>query len=256
MALGAGAKEYEDFLQQWHDRYPREGGFYKGYSGEPLAHQIEAGADIFLMPSLYEPCGLNQMYSMRYGTVPLVRATGGLDDTVEQFNPSTGTGTGFVASDTDNLTVQGTGNTITTATGIALSLTDVEVGSAGVRFESVTATGGTNAVYLEDVTGGTVTLNGGNISGTSGDAIAVVGGANLAVANMTISAGGAGDGIDVGLTTNYGHMVACIVPGLALRGSHVNFEFGLGYGSWWLPIVELPLPFAGLVPDMNFNVVF
>lgn len=95
IALGAGATEYEDFLQQLHDRYPREVGIYKGYAGEPLAHQIEAGADIFLMPSLYEPCGLNQMYSMRYGTVPVVRATGGLDDTVEQFNPSTGTGTGF-----------------------------------------------------------------------------------------------------------------------------------------------------------------
>jgi starch synthase len=95
IALGAGAQEYEDFLQQLHDRYPREVGIYKGYAGEPLAHQIEAGADIFLMPSLYEPCGLNQMYSMRYGTIPVVRATGGLDDTVEQFNPSTGTGTGF-----------------------------------------------------------------------------------------------------------------------------------------------------------------
>ena len=95
IALGAGAKEYENFLQEWHDRYPREVGIYKGYAGEPLAHQIEAGADIFLMPSQYEPCGLNQMYSMRYGTVPLVRATGGLDDTVEQFNPSTGSGTGF-----------------------------------------------------------------------------------------------------------------------------------------------------------------
>ena len=95
IALGAGAKEYEDFLQQWHDRYPREVAIYKGYASEALAHQIEAGADIFLMPSLYEPCGLNQMYSMRYGTVPLVRATGGLDDTVEQFNPSTGAGTGF-----------------------------------------------------------------------------------------------------------------------------------------------------------------
>src|SRR5687768_12155122 len=95
IALGAGAKEYEDFLQRLHDVAPQQVGIYKGYAGEPLAHQIEAGADMFLMPSRYEPCGLNQMYSMRYGTVPVVRATGGLDDTVEQFNPSTGTGTGF-----------------------------------------------------------------------------------------------------------------------------------------------------------------
>jgi len=95
IALGAGAKEYEDFLQRWHDAAPRQVGIYKGYAGEPLAHQIEAGADMFLMPSLYEPCGLNQMYSMRYGTVPVVRATGGLDDTVQQFNPGSGTGTGF-----------------------------------------------------------------------------------------------------------------------------------------------------------------
>jgi len=70
-------------------------GIYKGFAGEPLPHQIEAGADMFLMPSLYEPCGLNQMYSMRYGTVPIVRATGGLDDTVQQFNPKTREGNGF-----------------------------------------------------------------------------------------------------------------------------------------------------------------
>jgi starch synthase len=95
IALGAGAKEYEDFLQRWHDVAPRQVGIYKGFAGEPLAHQIEAGADMFLMPSLYEPCGLNQMYSMRYGTVPIVRATGGLDDTVQQFDSRAGTGTGF-----------------------------------------------------------------------------------------------------------------------------------------------------------------
>ena len=95
IALGAGAREYEDFLQRWHDAAPQRVGIYKGYAGEPLAHQIEAGADMFLMPSLYEPCGLNQMYSMRYGTVPIVRATGGLDDTVQQFNPADGSGTGF-----------------------------------------------------------------------------------------------------------------------------------------------------------------
>jgi starch synthase len=60
-----------------------------------LAHQIEAGADMFLMPSRYEPCGLNQMYSLRYGTIPVVRATGGLDDTIEDYDPANGTGTGF-----------------------------------------------------------------------------------------------------------------------------------------------------------------
>jgi starch synthase len=95
IALGAGAQEYEDFLQRWHDSAPRQIGIYKGYAGEPLAHQIEAGADMFLMPSYYEPCGLNQMYSMRYATVPIVRATGGLDDTVENFDPNRGMGTGF-----------------------------------------------------------------------------------------------------------------------------------------------------------------
>ena len=60
-----------------------------------LAHKIEAGADMFLMPSRYEPCGLNQIYSLKYGTVPIVRATGGLDDTVETFDVEHGTGTGF-----------------------------------------------------------------------------------------------------------------------------------------------------------------
>jgi starch synthase len=60
-----------------------------------MAHKIEAGADMFLMPSLYEPCGLNQVYSLKYGTVPIVRATGGLDDTIQDFNPLTGEGTGF-----------------------------------------------------------------------------------------------------------------------------------------------------------------
>ncbi|HYW74292.1 MAG TPA: glycogen synthase [Pyrinomonadaceae bacterium] len=95
IGLGAGAKEYEDFLQGLHDAAPHRVGIYKGFAGEPLAHQIEAGADLFLMPSLYEPCGLNQMYSMRYGTVPVVRATGGLDDTVQSFADADGAGTGF-----------------------------------------------------------------------------------------------------------------------------------------------------------------
>jgi starch synthase len=63
---------------------------------EPLAHHIEAGADIFLMPSLYEPCGLNQMFSLKYGTIPVVRAVGGLKDTVQQCNVGANSGTGFL----------------------------------------------------------------------------------------------------------------------------------------------------------------
>jgi starch synthase len=95
IALGAGAEEYEDFLQALRDAAPQQVGIYKGYASESLAHKVEAGADIFLMPSLYEPCGLNQMYSMRYGTVPVVRATGGLDDTVQQFDRIQRMGNGF-----------------------------------------------------------------------------------------------------------------------------------------------------------------
>jgi len=63
---------------------------------EPLAHQIEAGCDFFLMPSLYEPCGLNQMYSQRYGTMPVARRTGGLADTIQDWQPALGKGTGFL----------------------------------------------------------------------------------------------------------------------------------------------------------------
>jgi len=69
--------------------------YHTGYD-ESFAHRIEAGSDLFLMPSRYEPCGLNQLYSLRYGTVPIVRATGGLLDTVEDFDPATRLGTGFV----------------------------------------------------------------------------------------------------------------------------------------------------------------
>lgn len=94
VSLGSGAREYEDFFQALRDHAPRRVGVYRGFN-EPLSHQIEAGADIFLMPSKFEPCGLNQMYSLRYGTVPVVRATGGLDDTVEDFDRARGTGNGF-----------------------------------------------------------------------------------------------------------------------------------------------------------------
>jgi starch synthase len=94
IALGSGDRKYEDFLQHLRDAAPQRVGIYKGYN-EQLSHQIEAGADVFLMPSRFEPCGLNQMYSLRYGTVPIVRAVGGLDDTVENFDLISEKGNGF-----------------------------------------------------------------------------------------------------------------------------------------------------------------
>ncbi len=92
--LGAGEKDLESFYTQLHDRYPTRVGCHIGYSDE-IAHWIEAGSDFFIMPSIYEPCGLNQIYSLKYGTLPIVRATGGLEDTVIQYDEKTGTGTGF-----------------------------------------------------------------------------------------------------------------------------------------------------------------
>jgi starch synthase len=94
ISLGSGEKKYEDFWQSLRDYAPSQVGVYRGYS-EPLAHLIEAGADMFMMPSKFEPCGLNQMYSLRYGTVPIVRAVGGLDDTVQNWDAVTSTGNGF-----------------------------------------------------------------------------------------------------------------------------------------------------------------
>ena len=93
--LGTGEPRLEEFFTRLQSQFAGRVGFYKGFSNE-LAHLIEAGSDMFLMPSRYEPCGLNQMYSLKYGTVPIVRRTGGLADTVRPFNPATGEGTGFV----------------------------------------------------------------------------------------------------------------------------------------------------------------
>jgi starch synthase len=92
--LGSGDRATEGYLLM---RSHYGGDRFRGWAGfsEGLAHRIEAGADCFLMPSRFEPCGLNQMYSQRYGTLPIVRATGGLDDTVDNYNPATGEGTGF-----------------------------------------------------------------------------------------------------------------------------------------------------------------
>ena len=96
--LGSGEEKYESYFQWLRDTFPTRVGVYFGYN-EALAHQIEAGSDLFLMPSRYEPCGLNQMYSLRYGTVPIVRRTGGLADTVEPFDRATDEGTGFLFDD-------------------------------------------------------------------------------------------------------------------------------------------------------------
>jgi starch synthase len=92
--LGSGEARYEALWRSLAARYPDRVSAAIGFD-ERLAHMIEAGADAFLMPSRFEPCGLNQMYSLRYGTVPIVRAVGGLEDTVEDYDSETGRGTGF-----------------------------------------------------------------------------------------------------------------------------------------------------------------
>src|SRR5215469_2987110 len=98
--LGTGDRRYEDMFRALAKDFPGRVGAVISYDNR-LAHLIEAGADIFLMPSRYEPCGLNQIYSLRYGTVPVVRATGGLDDTIDSFDLEHGTGTGFKFYDYD-----------------------------------------------------------------------------------------------------------------------------------------------------------
>jgi starch synthase len=92
--LGTGEEKYHQLLQSFQQKYPRQLGLKITFNNE-LAHKIEAGSDLYLMPSRYEPCGLNQIYSLRYGTVPIVRATGGLDDTIEDYDPSSEQGNGF-----------------------------------------------------------------------------------------------------------------------------------------------------------------
>ena len=92
--LGSGETRHEEYFQWLRDTWPQKVGIYRGFQ-EELAHWIEAGSDMFLMPSRFEPCGLNQMYSLRYGTPPIVRHTGGLADTVQAWDPSSRTGTGF-----------------------------------------------------------------------------------------------------------------------------------------------------------------
>jgi starch synthase len=93
--LGSGDEPYERAFAALSRAHPGRLAFASGYS-EELAHWIEAGSDLFIMPSQYEPCGLNQMYSLRYGTVPVVRETGGLADSVERYDPASGRGTGVL----------------------------------------------------------------------------------------------------------------------------------------------------------------
>jgi starch synthase len=108
--LGSGDAKYAAFFQGLAQRFADRVSYRSGFD-EPLAHLIEAGSDIFLMPSRYEPCGLNQMYSLRYGTIPVVRNTGGLADSVQHFDPSTGRGTGCVFNDYDTPAVRWALNT-------------------------------------------------------------------------------------------------------------------------------------------------
>ncbi len=94
VALGTGDKPFEEMFVRLNKQFPNKIAVKVAYDNT-IAHKIEAGADMFLMPSRYEPCGLNQIYSLKYGTVPIVRATGGLDDTIEPWDARTGKGTGF-----------------------------------------------------------------------------------------------------------------------------------------------------------------
>jgi starch synthase len=105
VALGSGERLYEEFFTQLQRRFADRVVFHRGYH-EELAHLIEAASDIFLMPSLYEPCGLNQMYSLKYGTIPIVRRTGGLADSVQMWDPATAQGTGIVFNDFDTSAVR------------------------------------------------------------------------------------------------------------------------------------------------------
>jgi len=98
IVLGSGEARYEYFFGQTQHDFPERFVFYRGYNYK-LSHMIEAGADIFVMPSRYEPCGLNQIYSLKYGTVPIVRKTGGLADTVDLYDWESQKGTGFVFED-------------------------------------------------------------------------------------------------------------------------------------------------------------
>jgi starch synthase len=106
VALGTGTPAYENLFRALAATFPQKVGVRIAYD-DAVAHKIEAGSDLFLMPSRYEPCGLNQIYSLRYGTVPIVRATGGLEDTIQHYQPFTGKGNGFKFSHYDGRALLG-----------------------------------------------------------------------------------------------------------------------------------------------------
>ncbi|HEX7600239.1 MAG TPA: glycosyltransferase, partial [Polyangiaceae bacterium] len=108
VVLGSGDADAERYFATLSERNPEKLRAWLRFD-DGLAHRIEAGADFFVMPSRFEPCGLNQMYSLRYGTLPIVRATGGLRDTVQNYREDTGDGTGFMFED---LTPDALANTI------------------------------------------------------------------------------------------------------------------------------------------------
>jgi starch synthase len=120
VVLGAGEPRYEDFFARLQGEHAGRVHFHCGYNDE-LAHWIEAGSNMFLMPSRYEPCGLNQLYSLRYGSVPIVRRTGGLADTITHFDATSGAGTGIVF---DDYNAEGVTWAIDTALSLYLQLTN------------------------------------------------------------------------------------------------------------------------------------
>jgi starch synthase len=120
IVLGAGEPRYEDFFARLQGEHAGRVHFHCGYNDE-LAHWIEAGSNMFLMPSRYEPCGLNQLYSLRYGSVPIVRRTGGLADTITHFDATSGAGTGIVF---DDYNAEGVTWAIDTALSLYLQLTN------------------------------------------------------------------------------------------------------------------------------------
>jgi starch synthase len=100
VVLGIGDQHYHEFFQSLAARYPEQIAIFLTFNAE-LAQRIYAGCDMFLMPSRFEPCGTSQMNAMRYGCVPIVRRVGGLADTVQEYNPATGQGTGFIFNNYD-----------------------------------------------------------------------------------------------------------------------------------------------------------